>query len=359
MFATSLMFFLGEHVAVVVTARVLQGVSASLVWVSGLALLNTHVKASYIGKAMSWVSAASAIGEVLGPVVGGTMYEHAGHFAVMGLVCAILGVDCLLRMLFVDGPSVECEQTTAYTADEEEAPLLDRESYSETGSTDTAVEVMKHIASKKLDILGLSLDKDLCATFYAVGIVGTVRYGLESALVVFIVTNFSWSTSASGGVMFAFLASAAFGPIVGHFVVKHGPREISIFLFSALAVSLVCVGLLTQPDAHTKVLFVVAVSFAGAFLASLSTIQTIAFSVATKRRDMAQKLKEEKARTGVSFGGFSMAWSIGMFTGPLAAEVFFDHINWLAFCVFLAVLCVVSAVVMIFSWEEWEILDDE
>jgi MFS family permease len=357
MVASSLMFFLGEHIAVVITARALQGLSASFVWVSGLALLNSRVKASYIGTAMGYISVGTAAGEILGPIVGGTMYEHAGHFAVLGLVCGILGLDILFRLLLLDEPSTK-SHLNGDSLDEEE-PLLNEGDQSGANSTQSRVTPEDNIELNYISILGFQFDKDLCATYYATCIIGTIRYAFESALVVFVTAHFSWSTSAGGGVLFAFLAPAALGPLIGYLTTTYGPRNITVIFFSTAAIALGALGLLTQPVTATKILFVVTVTITGISVASLSTVQSIAFSIAMKKRELLAKRDGQKDSTGVGFGGFSMAWTFGMFAGPLAAEMFIDRLNWFTFCVFLAALCVVSAVLMMFSWERWEVPDEE
>jgi MFS family permease len=355
MVASSLMFFLGEHIAVTIAARALQGLSASFVWVSGLALLNSRVKANYIGTAMGYVSVATAAGELLGPIVGGTMYEHAGHFAVLGLVCGILGIDIVLRLLLTDKSSDDHEQGDADRV-AEERPLLDGETGHETRKSVDAQETNK---PEYANILGFRLDRDLCATYYAACVIGTVRYGFESALVVFVSQRFSWSTSASGAILFALLSPAALGPSAGYLATKYGPRWISAAAFGIATLALVALGLLTRPDTATKALFVVAVTVIGVCLACLVTVQSIAFSVAIKKREILARLEGRKESTGTAFGSFSMAWTVGMIVGPLAAEVFIDHVNWMAFCLFLAAWCAVSAALMIFSWKQWEIPDED
>jgi len=46
------MFFMGNHVAILVVARILQGASGAFVWTSGTAFLSTRVGADATGAAM-------------------------------------------------------------------------------------------------------------------------------------------------------------------------------------------------------------------------------------------------------------------------------------------------------------------
>lgn len=358
MLASSLMFFLGEHIGITIAARALQGLSASFVWVSGVAFLNSQMKSEYIGTAMGYISVAMGAGELIGPIVGGAMYEHTGHFAVMGLVCGVLGVDILLRMVLVEKPPEKPPGNSPENVsnpDDEEQPLLD--GGREASASGTAN--MQHTAkTTHINICGFQLERDVCASFYAASIIGTIRYAFESALVVFVSQRFSWSTSASGGIVFAFCSPAVFGPLIGHYTTIHGPRWFTVCAFGITAICLMTLGFLTHADKATKALFVVVVTAIGICLSLLSTVQSIAFSVAAKRREMKAKQEGREESSGMAFGGFSMAWTVGMFVGPLAAEVFVDHVNWLGFCTFLAGLSAVSSIVMSFTWREWDVSEE-
>jgi hypothetical protein len=46
-----------------------------------------------------------AVGEIVGPVVGGPIYDYFGHWAVFGVVETLLLIDILLRVLAKDNES--------------------------------------------------------------------------------------------------------------------------------------------------------------------------------------------------------------------------------------------------------------
>ena len=184
MTASTLLFFLGTHVAIAVIARALQGLSAALVWVSGFAFLTSHVEAKNVGWTMGITSMVMGAGELVGPVVGGVMYEHAGHFAVLGLVCAILGVDMVLRIMLVD-KFPEQDADTSPKEDEEERPLL-RDRPEDPQSTQQSPQPRKELTMKKpepsatINLFGFRLPRDLSASCYAVAMNGVTVFALES-----------------------------------------------------------------------------------------------------------------------------------------------------------------------------------
>lgn len=119
--ASTLLLFLGTHVAI--AARALQGLSAKLVWVSGFTFLRSHVDAKNLEWVMRSTYVALGAGKPLGPIVRGAMYEYASQFAVLGIICALVGVDMVLRVMLVDKiPQQDAD--TSPKEGEETCPLL-------------------------------------------------------------------------------------------------------------------------------------------------------------------------------------------------------------------------------------------
>lgn len=71
---------------------------------------------------MGWVSAGLCAGEVVGPVVGGVVYDYAGHWAVFTVGISIVAIDIVLRLLLVDAKVDEKETSDQQT---EITPLLE------------------------------------------------------------------------------------------------------------------------------------------------------------------------------------------------------------------------------------------
>ncbi|MDK2891039.1 MAG: hypothetical protein PWR21_1671 [Methanoculleus sp.] len=86
--ATALFGF-STTVTHLVVARTVQGVSAAATWSAGLALLADTCDPSRLGEKMGVALSAVGLGTVLGPVVGGLLFEYAGYTATF-LVPAVL-----------------------------------------------------------------------------------------------------------------------------------------------------------------------------------------------------------------------------------------------------------------------------
>ena len=96
------MLCLGTSVAVIVVARVLQGISATIVWVAGLSLLTDTIGTEGLGNAMGITSLGWTIAAVMGPLLGGVVYDRAGYFAVYYMAFGLIALDAIMRITIIE-----------------------------------------------------------------------------------------------------------------------------------------------------------------------------------------------------------------------------------------------------------------
>lgn len=99
--ASTLLLCLGKTIAVLVLGRVLQGLSAAIVWSVGLALLADTVGKD-IGYALGYVNIAMSVGLLISPVIGGAIYAAAGYYAVYYIAFAVIVCDIALRLVLIE-----------------------------------------------------------------------------------------------------------------------------------------------------------------------------------------------------------------------------------------------------------------
>lgn len=80
----------------------MQGASAANVYVVGLALLVDTVDSTRIGECMGYVSLAMSVGTLMGPILGGVVYETGGYYAVFGMIFGLIGNNFCLRVPMVE-----------------------------------------------------------------------------------------------------------------------------------------------------------------------------------------------------------------------------------------------------------------
>ena len=100
--ASTFLFSIGSTVGILVLARVLQGMSAAVVWTVGLALVMDTVGSKRLGVTIGSIYSFITAGELIAPVLGGVVYDKAGSGAVFGMGFALLGVDFLMRLLVIE-----------------------------------------------------------------------------------------------------------------------------------------------------------------------------------------------------------------------------------------------------------------
>ena len=121
---STFMLCFGTSEAILIVARVLQGISAAVVWTVGLALIVDTVGEARVGSAMAYASSAMSIGLIIGPVLGGVIYARSGYYAAFGLAFAFIGLDLVLRVILVEKKIAIRYQNTPQVSEvsEEESP---------------------------------------------------------------------------------------------------------------------------------------------------------------------------------------------------------------------------------------------
>jgi MFS family permease len=99
----SLFQFAGDAFALLLLARVLQGVAASATWTAALALVAQTYPQRRTAM-MGFAMLGSNAGSVLGPLAGGYLHEWGGHYLPFLCVAVLQGVDLFLRIVFLVDP---------------------------------------------------------------------------------------------------------------------------------------------------------------------------------------------------------------------------------------------------------------
>lgn len=100
--SAQVMFMEAPNYAVMAIARVLQGISSSVIWIVGLALLCDTTPEKNVGKQLGIAMTGLSVGLLVGSPVGGALFTHFGFRApfIFGEICAV--VDLLLRLLIIE-----------------------------------------------------------------------------------------------------------------------------------------------------------------------------------------------------------------------------------------------------------------
>lgn len=107
---TTVLFAFSHSFGLLLVARILQGLSATATWTSGMALMADHWPSEHRGKAMSTCFAFANLGVFLGPPAAGFLAERFGLKAPFLLAGGLAILDALARaFLLEDAPKTKGE----------------------------------------------------------------------------------------------------------------------------------------------------------------------------------------------------------------------------------------------------------
>ncbi|KAL9634867.1 MAG: hypothetical protein Q9164_003828, partial [Protoblastenia rupestris] len=121
LFLSTLAFAFATTIPLLLIARLLEGLSGAFATVFGFTLLTDRVGRDGLGKAMGWTSLAMTFGMMIGPVIGGVLYEYCGYFSVFLPGFALVVVEGVLRASVVEDNGKSEKGVTAASVTESSA----------------------------------------------------------------------------------------------------------------------------------------------------------------------------------------------------------------------------------------------
>lgn len=85
------MFMLLRTFALLLVSRILQGISGTAIFTLGFALLADCVGAERLAFAAGNAMIGISLGGIMGPVLGGVLYDHLGYYSVW--ICGLIFVS--------------------------------------------------------------------------------------------------------------------------------------------------------------------------------------------------------------------------------------------------------------------------
>ncbi|KAM3537661.1 hypothetical protein ARSEF1564_009421 [Beauveria bassiana] len=144
--AATAMLCAGTSTAVLMAARLLQGISVAAMWAVGFATVQDLVGTSELGKVTGIIYSFVSVGELVALALGGFLYELGGMGAIFAVSAIVLLLDLTMRLLMLDKmemdnykvvPDLDKDQATSDSRDSvaaqacpsnanETSPLLER-----------------------------------------------------------------------------------------------------------------------------------------------------------------------------------------------------------------------------------------
>jgi MFS family permease len=225
---STIMLCIGTSIAILVVGRLLQGLSAAVVWTTGLALLVDTVGNDDVGQTMGIISMAYSIGILVGPLLGGVVYASSGYYAVFYMAFALIALDIVLRFSFIEkkvaarwlateNPSTPSCITLA------EAGSISNELQRRNGAQETEVKSEHNVEPVRPSrprmrlppVVTLLGSRRLLAAFWGTLVVAALTTAFDSTLPLYVKKIFAWNSMGSGLLFLALLLPSIIGPVIG------------------------------------------------------------------------------------------------------------------------------------------------
>jgi MFS family permease len=283
-FGATLLFMLGVTPWLIIVARILQGLSAGVVYTAGLTLLVDTIESHELGPWIGFGLSGMNFGVLVSPTLGGIVYEKAGFYPVFVMGLGVVFVNLVLILLMIDKKTAAQyrgqNDTTQCPSPSDQArvkraiangkrrlssvedghpdittPLLSRcREISDVGRTDPSWWTI---------VGGFLRDHRIFAALYGCLINTILVTAMDAVLPIFVKQNFHWLSGATGAMFLNLTLPSLIAPFIGLISDKYGVRLISALGFTCSAVAVVLLPLIEHDDTTSKVMACVLLGFVG------------------------------------------------------------------------------------------------
>ena len=280
---STLLFAYADSLMWLFAARLAQGAADAVTWVVGFALVADRFGPAERGRVMGLVMAGSNFGFMIGPTLGGWLYE-AGGMRLPFVAVAVVGGVAAAGLMWIRVPDAG-------------GPGLSRQ--------DRPISIREALRTPDVRVCALAV--------VAAG--GTIAM-LEPVLSLFLADSIAM-TPARVGLVFgiAAVASTALHPVFGRLADRIGARRLTL-------VGLVAVGLMLPAMSFTT-------SFATATVLYVLQAVAVAIVVTPSLAFMAEAIATTGVGSfGVAYGVYNFAWALGLLIGPAAGGVVYERLGF-------------------------------
>ncbi|CAO2658160.1 Nn.00g074200.m01.CDS01 [Neocucurbitaria sp. VM-36] len=350
---STILLNVGNSTGILIVGRILQGASAAVVWVVGLALLADTVPQERLATATGWLSLGMSLGILVSPLLGGVVYDHAGYSAVFGMAYGLIGLDIVLRLLLVEKKVAARWDPNAVgrvpvTAREEFNEVVTHSRPSDPEKVVPAAEDQQQSVSlasspqllpgqRRRDrlppVLSLLYSRRLLAALFCSLIQAALITSFDSVLTIHAARIFHWTSTGAALLFLPIVIPGFLAPLFGWISDKYGGRYMVAIGFLCACPPLVALRFVDENTIQDKVLLCALLAVTGLFI-SLTfppIMAEISSVVEAKEKSMLAG-----GHPGFGPGGayaqayalFNVAFAAGCMVGPLAAGFIVQGEGW-------------------------------
>lgn len=343
--AATIMLAFGQSIAVLVVARVLQGISSGVVWVVGLALVRDSIDSKDLGKVIGSILSIISVGELAAPVLGGVLFEKTGYVGLFGMGFGILAIDILMRLLVVekkiaarygisDGPSNSREQGSRDEEDEDEDISEESALLGKKEEQSFKIEGQQNKIVRSLPILYCLSDSRIAVALFMSFVQASTLAMFDATIPTEAQSLLDFNSLDSGLLFIALdLPYLILGPVAGWVVDKYGTKPVSVIGFSFLVPVLVLLRLptsgITRGNTPTLILWCAMLALNGVGLAIIGSPSIVEASDVVQKYDKEnQGFFGENGPYAQLYGFQSIAFNLGLTLGPILGGSLRDSVGY-------------------------------
>jgi MFS family permease len=344
--AATILLAFGQTIAVLAVARILQGISAAVVWTVGLAMVLDTVGPEHLGKVIGSIFSFISTGELLAPVLGGVLYSKTGYVGVFGVGAGILVVDFVMRILVI-----EKKVAARYRVDDASANPREHDSRmvnepnEEGAGEETALlgkkgqEFFKipegqNKAVRTLPILYCLSDPRVAVALFMSLVQASLLATFDATIPTEANSLLGYSSLEAGLLFIALdIPYLLLGPVAGWAVDKYGTKPAAVLGFGYLVPVLVLLRLPTADVVHsqksTLIVWCALLAVNGIGMAIIGSPSIVEASDVVQRYDKANEgFFGENGPYAQLYGFQSLVFSAGLTLGPLLSGTLRDTIGY-------------------------------
>ncbi|KAH8880021.1 MFS general substrate transporter [Thozetella sp. PMI_491] len=325
---STLLLCLGKTIALLIVGRLLQGLSAAIVWSVGLALL-ADTMGRNIGYALGYVSIAMSVGLLISPVIGGAVYASLGYYAVYYIAFGVICCDILMRLVLIekkvarqwitgkdnrDNAASNARLASATDANPKEEPQRCSD------PTEDKPPAATHDLATTHPHWQLIKSRRIVGALLGVVIQAGGMFAFDTVLPLFVKDTFHWNATAAGLVFVCVMVPGFLAPVVGLWSDRYGAKWPSTVGFIASVPPLVCLRFVTDDSTGHKVLLCALLVLLGFTFTLCNTPLMAEISYAIDEKEaQCPGIWGEKSVYGIGYGLFTTAFALGGTVGSLMA----------------------------------------
>ncbi|KAH6985007.1 major facilitator superfamily domain-containing protein [Ilyonectria sp. MPI-CAGE-AT-0026] len=333
--AATVILCLSKTLAMFMVGRALQGISASLTWTVGLALVIDSVDSNDVGKATGWVGMSASLGILTAPLLGGVVYAKGGYYPVFAMCFGLLVVDIVLRLVIVEVKEAKrwLDQPSNLPSED---PEVNREGTLTTPgperdaeNTQSEVPVSPKETSRTSHspigtLIKLLRQPRLLAALWGTLVQAIIQTSFDSTLPLLVSDIFGWDSIGSGLIFLPVILPSFGSPLVGALCDKYGPKWLATFGFFFATPFLICLRFVSENSMAQKVMLC-------GLLVGIGIAMACVFGPLMAEINWAVQCDEEdsdEVPVAQAYGLYNMAFSGGTMLGPIMGGLIRDTAGW-------------------------------